>query len=145
MTTANAGNIGAPKIALTQVSSRGEGNKRRWRILWRVENLRDQRLQLKTVRFPHGQFKAEEQNLGQKFALDCGEKGEFEAAIVCDRKAGDIVENAFAIFNVILRNKPWRIFVRLRVTIKDDGTPTAIAESITTQRVGFSTAVLTKA
>ena len=144
MTTAKAGNSGAPKITLTQVSSRRESGEGLWRILWRVENLGSERLRLKTLRFPHGQFKAEEQNLGRRFTLDCGEPGEFEATIACDGKAGNIVENAFAIFSVTWKNKPWRIFVRLRVSMSDDGTPAAIAESITTQRAGFSTAVLTE-
>ena len=144
MTTADAGNRDAPKLALIQVSSRRESGEGLWRILWRVENLGGERLHLETVRFPHGQFKAEEQDLGQPFVLDCSERREFEATIAYDGKARGIVENAFAIFTATWKNEPWRIFVRLRVSINDDGTPAANTELTTTQQAGFSTRALTE-
>ena len=51
---------------------------------------------------------------------------------------GLVTENAFVIFNVNWSDEPWRIFVRIRVTMNLDGRPETETEAITTQRVGFS-------
>ena len=69
---------------------------------------------------------------------------EFEAIVACDAKPGAIVENAFSIFSGVWRDQPWRIFVRLRVSVNNEGEPEALIELITTQRVGFSTAAQTE-
>ena len=138
MTTADAGNRNSPEISLRQVSLRPGSGGGLWRIRWHVENLGRQRLQLKAARFPHGQFRADEQNFGRAISLDHGECGEFEATVACNAKPGEIVENAFVIFSAMWRDNPWRIFVRLRVSVNEQGEPAVLAESITAQRVGFS-------
>jgi hypothetical protein len=138
MTTADAGNRNSPEISLRQVSLCPGSGGGLWRIRWHVENLGGQRLQLKAARFPHGQFRADEQNFGRAISLDHGECGEFEATVACDAKPGEIVENAFVIFSATWRDNPWRIFVRLRVVVNEQGEPEALTELITSQQVGFS-------
>ena len=138
MAATEAGNGESLRILLRQVSLNQGSGKGLWRIEWHVENPGRHSVQLKGVRFPHGQFKSNEQCFDPAINLGHGEHADVESSVACDAEPGAIVENAFSIFNVVWRNQPWRIFVRLRVTINSDGTPTAITESITTQRVGFS-------
>ena len=138
MTTADSGNRNSPQILLRQVSLRPGSGRGLWRIRWHVENLGRQLLQLEAARFPHGQFRADEQSFDQVISLDHGERAEFEATVACDAKPGAIVENAFVIFSAIWRDNPWRIYVRLRVSVNRQGEPAALTELITTQRVGFS-------
>jgi hypothetical protein len=62
----------------------------------------------------------------------------FEQIIQCEERPGLITENAFAIFYAIWLGTPWRIFVRLKVTVEGDGEPRATTELITAQKAGFS-------
>jgi hypothetical protein len=59
-------------------------------------------------------------------------------SVLCDEPAGSIVENAFLILLVEWLEASWRLFVRFRVTIGQQGEPETATELITTQRVGFS-------
>ena len=115
-----------------------EREKGLWRVGWRVENLSRNTLQLETVRFPHGQFKAPEQAFDPAIVLDYGAPVEFTATIACNEPAGSMVENAFAIFNGLWQQEQWRIFVRLRISVDSEARPIAATELITTQRIGFS-------
>ena len=144
MTTTEAGDCNAPKIALRQVAARRASDDGLWCIRWRVENSSRHLIQLASVRFPHGQFKSSELRFDSVIGLDFGEHAEFEASVACVAEPGAIVENAFSIFSAVWRDQPWRIFVRLRVVVDLEGKPTAISESITTQQVGFSTAAETE-
>jgi hypothetical protein len=49
-----------------------------------------------------------------------------------------VVENAFLILRVLWRDRPWRIFARLRVVVDQHGVPENRTEVVTTQPVGFS-------
>ena len=95
-------------------------------------------LRLNAARFPHGQFKAAGQRFEPALVLGHTERAEFEATIACAEPAGVIVENVFVIFSAVWQDKPWRIFVRLRVIVDAEGKPKGIPELITTQQVGFS-------
>jgi len=138
MTTDDAGKGKSPQILLRQVSLASSGSHDLWRIGWRVENCARPSLRIESVRFPHGQFRSNEQRFSPPISLGHGEYVEFEAIVACDAKPGAIVENAFSIFSGVWRDQPWRIFVRLRVAVNEQGEPAALAESITTQQVGFS-------
>ena len=144
MTTDDAGNGASPQISLRQVSLESGGRQDLWRIGWRVENCAWQSLRIESVRFPHGQFKSNEQRFNPPISLGHEEYAEFEAIVACDAAPGAIVENAFSIFSAVWRDQPWRIFVRLRVSVNKEGEPEALTELITTQRVGFSTAAQTE-
>jgi len=144
MTTDDAGNGASPQISLRQVSLESGGRQDLWRIGWRVENCAWQSLRIESVRFPHGQFRSNEQRFSPPISLGHGEYVEFEAIVACDAAPGAIVENAFSIFSAIWRDQAWRIFVRLRVAVNNEGEPEALIELITTQRVGFSTAAQTE-
>ena len=141
MTMDEPGTDKSPQISLKQVWLHPEAGKRLWRIGWHVENPGCHPVQLKAVRFPHGQFKSDEQRFTPAFRLGHGEGVEFEANIACDAEPGAIVENAFIIFSATWLDQPWRIFVRLRVSVNEKGEPAALTELVTAQQVGFSAAM----
>jgi hypothetical protein len=138
MTTDDTGNGKSPQILVRQVSLASGGRQDLWRIGWRVENCARPSLRIESVRFPHGQFRSNEQRFNPPISLGHGEYAEFEAIVACDAAPGAIVENAFSIFSAVWRDQPWRIFVRLRVAVNSQGEPDAFTELITTQQVGFS-------
>ena len=138
MMEVDRGHEDGPKISVSQVLLHPGSQMGSWHIGWRVENLAEHALRLDAARFPHGQFKAAEQRFQPALVLGYRESAQFESIIACAEPAGAVVENAFAIFSAIWLDTLWRIFVRLRVVVDDRGEPTALAESITTQQVGFS-------
>jgi hypothetical protein len=138
MTIDDPGNGESPQIVLRQVSLASGERQNLWRIGWRVENCARHSLRIEAVRFPHSQFRVAEQRFDPAISLGYEERAEFEASVACDAKPGVVVENAFSIFSAVWCDQPWRIFVRLRVSVNEQGEPAALAESITTQRVGFS-------
>jgi hypothetical protein len=127
-----------PQITLTQVSVEPEEGKGNWQILWRIANLNSQPMELRAVRLPHGQFKSAERHFEPAIGLAEKQDAQFQVFVHCDEPAGLVTENAFLIFQVVRLGEPWRIFVRVRVTMNSAGTPATKTESITTQRVGFS-------
>jgi hypothetical protein len=127
-----------PEIALTEVSAEWDGAKRLWNIGWLVENRGRDSLEVLAARLPHGQFKSEELCFDTALILAPGESEEFHVAVRCNEPVGLVTENAFVIFNVNWLGEPWRIFVRIRVTMNVGGKPETETEAITTQRVGFS-------
>jgi hypothetical protein len=138
MTSDDRASGNSPQISLKQVSLAPGESGTLWRIGWSVENCSENSLRIEAARFPHGQFRSDEQILEPPFNLGGGESAEFTAVVACDAKPGTIVENAFIIFSAIWRDSLWRIFVRLRVSVNKQGEPAALTELITTQRVGFS-------
>jgi hypothetical protein len=65
-------------------------------------------------------------------------------AVACREPAGTVVENAFLILRVLWRERPWRIFARLRVVFDQHSVPENSTEVITTQPVGFSSAQVSR-
>jgi len=90
------------------------------------------------ARCPHGQFRSEERFFDPPLHTAAGGNATIEMLVLCDEPAGAIIENGFLILLVEWLNNRWRIFVRLRVTINQQGEPETATELITTQRVGFS-------
>jgi len=128
----------APAVSLRQRWARRENAMNRWRIGWAVENRGERPLELSSARLPHGQFKGDEQRFAPALTLAAGTVGEFETIVRCEEPPGPVTENAFVIFEASWRGAPWRIFVRVRVAVNGDGEPGTTAQSITSQRVGFS-------
>jgi hypothetical protein len=135
----------APQISVTPIALRGEKGAGLWATRWRGQNHGASPLQLLAVHFPHGQFKSVESKFEPAIALGPGECAEFEVEVTCRELPGGVIENAFLIVNAVCSGSPWRIFVRLRVTINGRGEPEPCTRSITVQRVGFSSAMRARA
>jgi hypothetical protein len=126
-----------PSIELKQVS-RDARSAGYWEIGWQVQNLGANALQLTSVRVPHGQFKAAEQQFQPSIELSPGEVAQFKTLVYCNEPMGLVTKNAFVIFAATWLAEAWRIFVRVRVLVSAHGEPEAATELITTQKVGFS-------
>ena len=87
---------------------------------------------------PHGKFRSDEKTFDPPIPVNAGENTTIEMAVFCDEPAGAIIENGFLILTVEWLNQRWRIFVRLRVIIDENGRPETVTELISTQPVGFS-------
>lgn len=109
-----------------------------WLVTWRIENLGAQMLKLLSGRLPHSLFRCEEIALEGVPTLRPKESARLEFPIKCQEALGTVVENAFLILRVLWAEEPWRILVRLRVSIGPEGVPETTTELITTHRVGFS-------
>ena len=127
-----------PQLVLTQVSVERHPVPECWVIDWLVKNESANTLQIVAVRLPHSQFKSDERRFDPAIELSSGERKQLQTIVYCDEPAGLITENAFVIFSVNWLGKPWRVFVRLRVTLTPNGGPETATELITAQKVGFS-------
>jgi hypothetical protein len=127
-----------PKIAVEELRrSRGvEGGH--WLFEWRIQNLTEQPISFLAARCPHGQFRSEERFFDLPLHAAARRNATIEMPVLCDEPAGNVIENGFLILLVEWLDKRWRIFVRLRVTVSQQGVPETATELITTQRVGFS-------
>ena len=128
----------SPQITVEQINRIKRPRTGHWVFQWRIENRTDHSLRLWSVRAPHGKFKADERELKPGLEIGSGKNSSIELIVVCDEPAGAIVENAFLILLVEWLQAKWRLFVRFRVTIDQQGGPETATELITTQRVGFS-------
>ena len=127
-----------PKIVLRQLSVARDAATNGWNIRWEVENLGSDTVNILSARLPHGQFKADEQQFTPPLELSGGGSEQFQSLVHCAEPEGLVTENAFVIFHCQWRGEAWRIFVRIRVTVKTDGEPETATELITNQKVGFS-------
>ncbi len=127
-----------PEVSLRQLSATRDGAMGLWQIRWQVNNQGGDRLEIFSVRVPHGQFKADEQSFMPQLAVPAGGTVEFQSQVCCHEPAGLVTENAFVIFHCQWRGAAWRIFIRIRVTVIAGGAPETATELITTQKVGFS-------
>jgi hypothetical protein len=128
----------SPKVSAEQVRRNREVGSDRWLFGWRIQNLTEQPMKFLAGRCPHGQFRSEERFFDPPLHTAAGGNATIEMLVLCDEPAGAIIENGFLILLVEWLNNRWRIFVRLRVTINQQGEPETATELITTQRVGFS-------
>ena len=127
-----------PKISAEQVRRNREVGSDRWLFGWRTQNLTEQSMKFLAARCPHGQFRSAERFFDPPLYAVAGKNATIEMPVLCDEPAGAVIENGFLILLVEWLDKQWRIFVRLRVTINQQGEPETTTELITTQRVGFS-------
>lgn len=127
-----------PQVELKQLSAEASWEKACWNIRWSVRNSSARPLRILSVRLPHGQFKSAEKNFDPVIDLKQDQEAQFQTLVRCDEPPGPVTENAFLIFYTIHLEEPWRIFVRVRIVLNADGKPQATAESVTTQKAGFS-------
>ena len=127
-----------PKISAEQVRRNREIGSDRWLFGWRIQNLTEQPIRFLAARCPHGQFRSEERFFEPPLQAAAGKTTTIEMSVHCDELAGAVIENGFLILLVEWLDNQWRIFVRLRVIVNQQGVPETATELITTQRVGFS-------
>jgi len=128
----------APQIEVKQISDSKNLAPGRWILTWEIRNLSPAPLAIVAARLPHGQFRSPEWKLSPAQKIPPNRSARLQCAVECPQDPGSVVENAFIILQVLWREQPWRIFVRLRVSIDAAAAPHSVAESITTQQVGFS-------
>jgi hypothetical protein len=127
-----------PKVAVEELRRSREVGSDHWLFGWRIQNLTGQPIKFLAARCPHGQFRSEERFFDPPLQAAAGKTATIEMPVLCDEPAGNVIENGFLILLVEWLDKRWRIFVRLRVTVSQQGVPETATELITTQRVGFS-------
>jgi hypothetical protein len=127
-----------PKISAEQVRRNMEVGSDRWLFGWRIQNLTEQPIRFLAAWCPHGQFRSEERFFEPPLQAAAGKSTTIEMSVRCNELAGAVIENGFLILLVEWLDKHWRIFVRLRVIVNQQGVPETATELITTQRVGFS-------
>jgi hypothetical protein len=135
---ANSKSDDEPKIAVVEIRRSREIESDRWWFGWRIQNLTEQPVGLLAAWCPHGQFKSDKRDFDPDLQAASGQAVTVEMHVSCDAPAGAVIENAFLILLTEWGGRKWRIFVRLRVTIDQEGIPGTTAELITNQRVGFS-------
>lgn len=127
-----------PKISVEEIRRSREVERGRWLFGWRVQNLTEQPAKFLAARCPHGQFKSEERFFDPPLQAADGQAATIEMSVLCNEPSGAVIENAFLILMTEWDESKWRIFVRLRVLVDQQGIPGTNAELITAQKVGFS-------
>src|SRR5678815_5084208 len=129
-----------PIISVEQMFLSASGTTDVWTVEWTIANKGACAITILSARLPHGQFKSAEQRFDPPLEVGAGGQVAFRALVHCDEPPGLVTENAFIIFQAVWCKEPWRIFVRIRVVVKQTGEPGTSVQLITTQRVGFSAA-----
>ena len=127
-----------PQIEVKQISVSRNLAPGRWILVWEIRNLSPAPLAILAARLPHGQFRSPEWKLSPAQTIFSHQSARLECAVECPQEPGSVVENAFIILQVLWLEQPWRIFVRLRVSIDAAAAPHSVTENITTQQAGFS-------
>ena len=128
----------APKIEVEQVERGTSERLGRWLFQWRVRNMTEAPMSLLSVRVPHGRFKGEEREFGPAAKVAAQDHFILDLVVACQEPPNTIIENAFLILLLNWQENQWRFFVRLQITIDQQGRPATTTESITVQQVGFS-------
>lgn len=127
-----------PRIEVEQVEPGTSDNRGRWLFQWRVRNVTETPMSLLSVRVPHGKFRAEERVLGPAVKVAAQDQFILDLVVACQEPPNTTIENAFLILLLNWQENQWRFFVRLQITIDQQGRPATTTESITVQQVGFS-------
>src|SRR5207249_11196455 len=109
-----------------------------WVFWWRHPKPPEEPVKFSGAQLSAGKFRSDERIFDPPLHATAGNNATIEMSVLCDEPAGTIVENAFLILLVEWLEASWRLFVRFRVTINQQGEPETATELITTQRVGFS-------
>ena len=126
-----------PQVAIEQLSGKAGSRPDLWILVWTVQNLSSQALQLFRARLPHSLFYCAEQELNPPWKLEPGESGPLEFSVTCREPPGTVIENAFLILRAEWLQRSWWIFTQLQVIMEDRG-PRTTTETVTIYPVGFS-------
>ena len=140
MTVLEGSDDDGPRISVEQVSVSASSDINLWTVEWTIVNNGAGTIAILSARLPHGQFKSPEQRFEPPLKLEQGGQVAFRALVHCNEPPGLVTENAFIIFQVLWFDEMWRLFVRIRVVVRQSGEPQTAVELITTQRAGFSKA-----
>jgi hypothetical protein len=93
----------------------------RWRVTFRVTNLREGPIVIEDAWIPHGRFRGEGRTrLG--LAIEPGAIASLRLAVSSDEPVGTTVHNAFLILRIRSGDEAgWRVFTRMRIEFQDDG------------------------
>jgi hypothetical protein len=127
-----------PIISVEQMFLSASGTTDVWTVEWTIANKGARAITILSARLPHGQFKSAEQRFDPPLEIGEGGQVAFRALVHCHEPPGLVTENAFIIFQTVWCKEKWRIFVRIRVVVNENGEPQTAVELITTQKIGFS-------
>ncbi len=123
-----------PKIELTSSRVEPRAEPTEWDVTWAVRNVGPDPIEVREAWLPHGRFRGPRRAFTPPVRIGPAVEAELTFPVTCAEEPGAVVENGFVIFRVGWRDEPWRIFVRLRITIMERGVPAPLAETITLQR-----------
>jgi len=118
-----------PAVGVEQALAERSGEA--WRIMWRLRNAGGEAIAIHSAWLPHGRFRSREWQLEPPLRMEPGAESLLESYVAWDEPPGAVVENGF----LSLRLEGWRVFARLTITALPDGSPSAVAESITVDRM----------
>ena len=128
----------SPRLSIETAHCRAGAAQGQCRAAWHIHNLGEDTVGLLSTWLPHDKFAHAPQGIDPPVQLAPGERTVLELSVACHEQPGSVVENAYVILRVLWREEPWRVFVRLRVTVDDAGIPQPLCESVTLHPVGFS-------
>ena len=129
---------GGPNLRIEAVSCRSAGQLGQWIASWRIQNLERQPTEVLTVWLPHDKFTSERRNFEPPLHLSGMETLALELPVACQEPPGSVVENAFAILQLLRMGRSWRVFARHLVTVDAAGAPQHHCQAVTVQPMGFS-------
>jgi hypothetical protein len=111
-----------------------------YEVTWRLENARDDELQIEESWLPHGQFRADRRVYSLPIPLNARDQLLLTREVLYHPATpGEPVENTFLILQVRSGPSLWRIFARMRVEPRPDGKVEPIVELVTVNPVAAST------
>ena len=124
-----------PDIAVAQAGpAEGDGP---WLVAFDVQNRSAEPVELVEAWLPHAKFNAEAQEL-DGLTLAHGATTRLAFTATYDEPPGTAAENAFVIMRLRWRGDTWRHLTRMTVASGPHGEPSAVVESVSAHRVGFS-------
>jgi hypothetical protein len=133
--TAERQGAAGPQVRVTTIGEAVPLGQRRWKLRWELVNDADQALEITSAWLPHARFRSDQVDYVPPLVVVAGGKLALELAGSVDDEEGPVVENGFILLRTRWREEPWRIFVRVRVTLDDNGRPTPSTQAIQTQLI----------
>ena len=129
---------GEPNLQIEALSCRPAGQPGQWIASWRIQNLERQPAEILSVWLPHDKFTSERRNFDPPLHLPGMDTLALELLVACQEPPGSVVENAFAILQLLRMGRSWRVFARHLITVDGAGAPQHICQSVTVQPMGIS-------
>jgi hypothetical protein len=124
-----------PRVRVTTVGKAAPLGQGQWQQRWELVNDADLPLEVTSAWLPHARFRSDQMNYEPPLVVEAGGMLALDLAVSADSEGGPVVENGFILLRTRWREEPWRIFVRVRVTLDEDGRPTPSTQAIQTQRI----------